>query len=380
MATPPFGSISPKASARLESLRGIAALVVAVFHSLLVIEATPARQYWVPEAIFIFNGRAAVTLFFVLSGFVLGTSLCKRSGQPFSSLFTGFVWRRVLRILPAVWASTGLVLMFLYFGPERPYSTASLFVNTYFPAEVQLSQVFGNLLLLDHNLNDVTWTLKMEMLGSMLLPFLWLASKTWPSTIWAALGVCLTATFLLPSVVSIAVLPAFILGFAIIYTVPYWSRVRHPRATAFGLSVLGVALLLIPKPFVANFGLPFCFSYFPEAVGATLVISVLANGPDSMVGGWLESPLLRWTGRVSYSYYLLQPVALIAISTFILDPLLAATSGQWPLICAATLWLFSTLIALPAAGLFYKAIESPFIALSKTLPRSIPKNNSVTAM
>ena len=214
MKTQPKGFISPSASARLESLRGLAALVVAIFHSLLVIEASPVSQSWVPEAIFFFNGRAAVTLFFVLSGFVLGASLFRESERPLGSVLPGFAWRRGWRILPALWASMSLVLLFLYFGPERPYTTASLFVNTYFPSEVAIGAVVANLLLLDHNLNDVTWTLKMEMVGSMLLPFMWFASKKWPITIWAVLGVCLAATLLFPSVVSVAVLPAFILGFA----------------------------------------------------------------------------------------------------------------------------------------------------------------------
>ena len=57
---------------RLESLRGVAAMMVAVGHAFLAIDA-PYRAGWFQ----IFNGHAAVRLFFVLSGYVLGLALAR---------------------------------------------------------------------------------------------------------------------------------------------------------------------------------------------------------------------------------------------------------------------------------------------------------------
>jgi peptidoglycan/LPS O-acetylase OafA/YrhL len=58
----------------LDALRGIAALSVAVGH---VLGAFPNYESWTPML-----GRPAVTLFFLLSGYVLGKSLSGSGGNP----------------------------------------------------------------------------------------------------------------------------------------------------------------------------------------------------------------------------------------------------------------------------------------------------------
>src|SRR5512138_3594575 len=62
---------------RLESLRGIAALMVAGWHSSAVLVATGWSVGILAFLRVFFNGHAAVTLFFVLSGLVLGGSLSR---------------------------------------------------------------------------------------------------------------------------------------------------------------------------------------------------------------------------------------------------------------------------------------------------------------
>ena len=75
----------------LESLRGVAALMVALCHCLLVLSVDGIDNIWfahfdelngvqsaITRCLLVFlNGGAAVTVFFVLSGYVLGLSLDK---------------------------------------------------------------------------------------------------------------------------------------------------------------------------------------------------------------------------------------------------------------------------------------------------------------
>src|SRR5580765_5170109 len=91
-------------SVKLEALRGLAALMVVGYH------AFPSTLYsWMHV---IFNGRAAVSLFFVLSGYVLGLSLRRGTGTIlYQYLF--FMYRRVLRIYPAYFV-TSLIFWFYW--------------------------------------------------------------------------------------------------------------------------------------------------------------------------------------------------------------------------------------------------------------------------
>src|SRR6266496_177159 len=105
--------ISPRGSTpfitRLESLRGVAAMTVAIGHSFRVFHGDGAQALastWIDR---VFNGNAAVTLFFVLSGYVLGLSL--RNASAFSVRSMGaFGVRRFFRIYPVFLLSTLVVL------------------------------------------------------------------------------------------------------------------------------------------------------------------------------------------------------------------------------------------------------------------------------
>ncbi len=104
---------------RLESLRGVAALMVAIGHSFLVLEMSGPLWRLVKASFIVFNGRAAVTLFFVMSGYVLGLSL-KRSREPFWRGTLTFMFRRFFRIYPALIVTTLVFYLFLHLGWTEP--------------------------------------------------------------------------------------------------------------------------------------------------------------------------------------------------------------------------------------------------------------------
>jgi peptidoglycan/LPS O-acetylase OafA/YrhL len=85
----------------LDGLRGVAAMMVVVFH--LFTNLRPATRMWFPAAIaaLFLNGDLGVDIFFVLSGFVIAQSV--RDGERSLRYLGRFALRRSLRLDPPLW-------------------------------------------------------------------------------------------------------------------------------------------------------------------------------------------------------------------------------------------------------------------------------------
>src|SRR4051812_39751518 len=97
-------------------MRGVAAMAVLILHVLLNVAVQGAdypahamlerlgQGYFAAAelAVTLSNGRAAVVLFFVLSGFVMGLSL--DHAHPLNlRLYAAFLVKRLFRLMPAIW-------------------------------------------------------------------------------------------------------------------------------------------------------------------------------------------------------------------------------------------------------------------------------------
>ena len=92
---------------RLESLRGLAALIVCVNHGMSVFTDS-ARLVVMDAMLLAFNSAAAVIFFFVRSGYVLGRALER------DSALVPYLVRRLLRLFPAF-----VVMVLFAFACER---------------------------------------------------------------------------------------------------------------------------------------------------------------------------------------------------------------------------------------------------------------------
>jgi peptidoglycan/LPS O-acetylase OafA/YrhL len=134
----------------LDALRGLAALMVVIFH-------TATWPAWLPfVATTVDLGHAGVSLFFVISGFVIPLSL-----QP--SRIPTFWVRRILRLFPLYWLVMCVVLGFaITQGGRLPDLSANLWEDR--PALT----IGANLLMLQYplganNLVPNAWTLIYEL-------------------------------------------------------------------------------------------------------------------------------------------------------------------------------------------------------------------------
>lgn len=170
----------------IDGIRAIAVLWVIIFHSWLFqyndfIEVSDAI-FDNPFLIWISKGDLGVDLFFVISGFLIGTILFKEFKKTNSLNFKNFYTRRILRLMPVyVFA----MIMGIYFLEGDTWKSAwsnLLYINNY---------VRGSYM-------GWTWSLAIEEQFYIVIPFLIafvlpiFKNKAVPFTILAALTVFLT--------------------------------------------------------------------------------------------------------------------------------------------------------------------------------------------
>jgi peptidoglycan/LPS O-acetylase OafA/YrhL len=363
----PSGTIRPPTGTRhfpeLQSVRGLAALVVLLYHCLIYYNTGPALQRWTET---ILNAHAAVVMFFVLSGFVLTGALRSKPLSPGSYVRYGI--RRAARIYPALWIAVLVALAYLHFGrmlpPPPDRSTWLLGYDTHV---VNAGDIAGSLLGARDMLVPPLWSIKVELLASLAIPLLaWLSVRKaglWPLGVVAAL----LAMVSMAAGLNTMYLVDFAFGaiaMACVGTGAKRIRFRHSYMLLF-LLLAGLAFFRD-----ANTAWSFDTDYHAPLPGlaeglfsATFLFTLLSS---EMQGSLLLVPLLVWLGDISYSVYLLHfPVMESAarIMPAILPGLsrLSADARAF-LLAGATL-----LVVLPLAHFSYRWIELPAIVMGKKL-------------
>jgi peptidoglycan/LPS O-acetylase OafA/YrhL len=337
--------------ARLESLRGVAALTVAVAHSFRVFPAEGAQgvaMNWIDR---VFNGNAAVTLFFVLSGYVLGMSL--RHAGIFSARLMGtFGVRRFLRIYPVFLFSTLVVVGCVWSSTRWNWPLPAWFSSGKgFESDVLqpghspgVSTIISNLLLWNPSLNPVTWTLGIELRCSLLLPLL-----HWWSGVLSRRG----RVLLLLALVFAACIPKWCLVLGSARTEALVSVLHNAFSGTLFLFYLGYLLPEIGPALFARvnksaagrwaltwaalvifLGADRCGDELRILQGASAawIVGSLLYGTGQRAHRWLDLPWARFYGRISYSFYLWHELVLIVTARILTHYVPTLALARWPLI------------------------------------------------
>ncbi|HTY18701.1 MAG TPA: acyltransferase [Myxococcota bacterium] len=349
----------------LDGLRGAAAVAVLLFHATSHIAMPSALLSLLPVSPLgpLVNGPGAVHVFFVLSGYVLALTL-QGDGRP--GWLARYYVRRVFRIQPPymaavllAWAATRVVIPAGFHDPNAPWlrlPAAALPVALAFP-----SRAFGLL--------PVGWSLFVEMAMSVVFPLLFLLGRR----VHSGLPIALSVLFLrdLP---SSWVFLRFMIDFAIGLSLRLeGARVaalmgRLPAVAPALLAVAGLALLQLP--YVAGLmdtgfaGLE--HGHTPAAVaqlacGAGLLLVAAMHAPRLRQA--LSSPLGRFFGRTSYSFYLIHYTVLLS---FVMHA--RTYSLPWPTGIAVTLLTFAVTTALSELG--WRFVEAPAIGAGRWVIRA----------
>lgn len=369
----------------LDGLRGVAAMVVVLLHSLLLSDSfvtpfadprpttSPGEAMWwlthtplhLP-----WEGSVAVFVFFVLSGFVL----CLPARH------TRMNWRayypsRLVRLYIPVWASVGVALIWIYALPDLVEGSRFLQIHM---DPVPLGILRDLILIVPAQpgmTNTVLWSLKWEIIFSLLLPLFILFAAKWRR------GLALKVVFVLALLVVGAYegpierpyalgvlfqLPIFALGCLIAFE---WDRLtalrdrlRNPTPV---FAWLGVLTVLFISSYWMVFALPLSEGVLDlvapatrvlQVLGAALLVILVILSPG--LGAALSVRPLRWLGTRSFSLYLVHEPMIVAFGRLLpesINPLFLS-----PIVIV---------VALGLAEVFFRLVERPSHHLARRVAR-----------
>lgn len=317
----------------LDGLRGVAILFVLAWH--LGLPGLPGA------------GQAGVTLFFVLSGFLITTLLVDERARTERIDFSRFYLRRAARLLPALLLLLVAAAVMVSIVQPRGGAIAIVASILYTANWVQASH--GDLFPIQH-----TWTLSIEeqfyIVWPLLLSLLLLLRRRWAlyAVILAFVASTALRYFFAPfdgaralwgtDVRADALLAGCALALVMTRPIRVW-----PALVGVALLTFAAAVMMGSPPMLLASGL--------TAISLSSVILVLWA---TTARGLLAWEPLRWVGSISYSLYLWHPFlfnALPAVPRVVLvvpAVLAAVASSRWveqPIVR----WARSRIAARPAA-------------------------------
>jgi peptidoglycan/LPS O-acetylase OafA/YrhL len=212
------------------------------------------------------------------------------------------------------------------------------------------------------------WTLRVEMLaipllilGFFLLRRLGNVALVILLAILLALATWRVWIGLIDPTLGLALLPFFAVGMLVfgVGKKP-WSWIPSGPAAA----LLIVIAVMLSVPLLPHFG---ARPYHIEMVCDAYIVGLLAFANLGAVGRFFEHPIVRFYGRISYSFYLINPLTLFA---FWHMPEALGQIMQLPvpgILVALTMFLTSVVVTTPIAWLMYKYVERPGVALGRSL-------------
>jgi peptidoglycan/LPS O-acetylase OafA/YrhL len=378
----------------LDSIRGLAALAVAVGHCLQMngddyrtehrylstgTSSVSDTLYYALQKMM--AGRAAVMMFFVLSGLVLALSLMKNKIS-----YPGYAVRRFFRIYPVFF----VIIICSYAAHEiigQGYRGDSSWFSDVANPDISLSALMRGIFMWgtygSNGLDNVMWTLIHEIRISLIIPFMlftiikygWrgvftyflvsLACTVWTHHTTGHIVEGYSAETFRKTLINTAF-------FVVFFAVGIWLAVERDRIASYIKNMRGEVQLLLF--FLCAYGF-FKADADPHTYKSTMVdymrglgaagFIALALG-NRRVAAALNHVLLTWLGRVSYSLYLVHIPILYVV---------AKTVGQHYSIFTMTVVV--TTLSLASAAILVKTIEQPFILVGKRLSAVITVRSSM---
>lgn len=344
------GSISGKSErmGSLDLLRLVAALAVVCFHYFFRASHTPpllVNGY--PELDpFAIYGYMGVSLFFLISGFVIAWSAEGRN-------WTEFALARFARLYPGflVCMTITFIIQFLARDPNLPYDPMTWVANLIIVAPA-LNKPF---------MDGVYWSIVFEIIfyGWIAIALFFGVFSRWKLQI--------VATWLLISVINETVIHSMALHmlFATQYAPFFAAGILAQHMVAKGAStealvLLGAAFLLSCQylPIEAgwmqeNYGFSLPFS---KLLIANIVVFALFGGALLLRHRIAPSPLVLVLGGLTYPLYLLhQHIGMLGLNA------LSPTVGRWPALAIVLAVVLSA--SFVVSFYFEKPVRKPLISL-----------------
>jgi peptidoglycan/LPS O-acetylase OafA/YrhL len=381
-------SSSPQKDLSLEAVRGVASIVVFVWHFFIAFDHVflfhPVTGLVGYPFYAFFHGTAAVDLFFVLSGYVL-TCRFFQTGREQILLSGAFkrYFRLVFLTLSGVMLSWVFYRFSLYAYEEAARLTGSdwlaLCGGAIYPpvdppfADALWQGLVGALFFGDANFNSNLWTLHIEFFGSFFafafayglarlpreLPVLWCYCLV------IGLGAALVNLHYLAFVVGVVLAFAFGKGF------------KLPWKAGLALFVAGLFLMGYRGPFGAYFLFEPLAQFPRDSVYSLLSIA----GSGALIAacvGWpalhrsMQGPVSAFLGRISFPLYVVHIplICSLGAATYVFSRSLAVTA----LAVVPVALLLASVLAVADAQ-WMRAVNKGTEGLMRRLRQTMPARN-----
>lgn len=337
----------------LHALRGVAAVIVLLFH--LKGRVFEVFGFNCPP---LFNGSAAVTFFFVLSGLVVGASLAK-SGLTSSSIALYF-HRRVFRIMPLMLVTVtlgGLYLLFI--DPQMRYP-----LNKPEYGDFTLMKFIAGYVGYSLKANPPSWSIYVELIGSILIPLM-LLSGTRVRNVVLTFAAC----------IALSLVPIdfknywhfYMICFFTGLTILLWGKWLATRAEKLPAVIFWLIIVALSASFyfvrpVSGDGYGDVWIVYWETLSIAPVIAIIFYLPQRF--SLLDSGTFKFLGDVSYSLYLTHSLLLVILLNAVTS--LMGNTG----IAAITYCALTITCSLIVAQISYRLIEVEGARLGERLRRT----------
>jgi len=294
----------PGRARALDGLRGVAAAAVIVYHSILhndpslvpgvLIQPMQAvstlREAVTKLFLVVFDGQAAVFVFFVLSGCVLRMALERQGNGPAVRLCAAFALARAVRLYPPV-----IACMILFYA-ESQFGIPGLIRFTPW-------HVLQNGSLWAITMHGPSNTIQTEVLAVPFILAAWLLRRRFGLP---ALGLCLVYAVLAIEapgmVLHLPDMHAYLIAFIAGMIVAEPGLRPALEAAPGGAWWAALAGLVFCRTFVSHLALS---SLVALVLAAALLVAGLLHGQRGSLHRFLQRPVIQALGRVSFSLYLL---------------------------------------------------------------------------
>jgi peptidoglycan/LPS O-acetylase OafA/YrhL len=324
----------------LDLLRGLAALSVVLYHFCL-----PGRhggflvKFYSPTLHHLFSwGNLGVEAFFAISGFIIPFSLWSSAYK--LGDFGRYMRKRIVRIVPPAYVLIVLILLQWAIVDGLHHNTERL-------SSVSITQVVSNVLFIvpfTHTqwFNGVFWTLGVEFQYYLVLG--------------ALFNLCFKE----------GQFPVFVLVNLLLFGASYLPNIPHetyllftPLFAAGGTTLLYYKGWLTKPVYLATIALWAALSWLALGALAT-AFGIGTAGLIAFVR--VNNPVFAFFGKISYSLYLTH-FLVGSTAEFVLSKVFPSPSEITSILVIVML----TGVSIGFAYLFYRWIESPFLALAQRM-------------
>ena len=340
----------------IDGLRGVAAILVVLFHLHEAISRTATGWLWRPFELLASAGFMGVDIFFVISGFVIALSVSR--GQPTLGYLGRFILRRSIRLDPPYWTAILLEIILLVLGMRL---FAGITATLPSAAQILSHLVYAQELLGYGSIVQVFWTLCYEIQFYL---------------------------FLVGSVVLYHYLPRrlqrpalAVTAATLVYLLSLYVRYWHPAWLPHGLALdrwfqffIGV---LTWRVVTGRDGMPTL-----AVAWALLVIALLLTGANLLqylvilvsgvlvlvarrpAAGWiLTTRPIQFLGLISYSLYLFHA----SVGWRFVSVIQRLRPGDWNPGFALLVYVVGIGFSVAFAAALWWLVERPFLKLSQRI-------------